>query len=80
MQLNINKNLSLTSKCKALHFDIQQTEGQGEDGSDDHNATGYINMMGVAFVHTLINDGSHQKRNDHFHDDFAEGKDRSQNG
>ena len=31
MQLNINKNLSLTSKCKALHFDIQQTDGAAKD-------------------------------------------------
>ena len=28
MQLNINKDLSLTSKCKALHFDVSQTEGE----------------------------------------------------
>lgn len=28
MQLNINKNLSLTSKCKALHFDVSQTDGK----------------------------------------------------
>ena len=28
MQLNINKDLSLTSKCKALHFDVSQTDGK----------------------------------------------------
>lgn len=28
MQLNINKDLSLTSKCKALHFDVAQTDGK----------------------------------------------------
>ena len=28
MKLNINNNLTLTSKCKALHFDVAQTEGE----------------------------------------------------
>ena len=28
MKLNINRNLTLISKCKSLHFDVSQTEGK----------------------------------------------------
>lgn len=28
MELNINKDLTLTSKCKDLHFDVSQTDGK----------------------------------------------------
>ena len=28
MRLNISRNLTLMSKCKDLHFDIAQTEGE----------------------------------------------------
>ncbi len=28
MKLNINRNLTLISKCKSLHLDISQTDGE----------------------------------------------------
>ena len=42
MKFNINNNLTLTSKCKSLHFDVSQTEGRELPSISANELTGDV--------------------------------------
>ena len=53
-------------------------EGQAHERGDDHPAACRIDVLHVARRNAVVNDGRHQARHDHFHDDLTQHAQRCQ--
>ena len=53
---------------------------QAEQRRHDHLCADRVDDLHIARRNAVVNDGCHQPRDDHFHDDFRDHKDRRQHG
>ena len=60
--------------------DIRRREQQAEQRRDDHLCADGVDDLHIARRDAVVNDGGHQLRDDHFHDDLRDHKDRRQHG
>ena len=58
----------------------QNAEQQAEQRRDDHLCADGVDDLHIARRDAVVNDGGHQLRDDHFHDDLRDHKDRRQHG
>ena len=62
------------------HAPEQRTEQQPEQRRHKHLCTDGVDDLHIARRNAVINDGGHELRDDHFHDDFHNHKDGRQHG
>ena len=58
----------------------QNAKQQAKQRCNDHLGTNDVDDLHIARRDAVVNDGGHHLRDDHFHDDLRDHKDRRQHG